>query len=105
MKSFDCKACKVSADRSIFLTKLFKKLSRGGEERSAEAAVYSRRMATARFPTPGNTWDYLVTFILSDGTQLELHTREDEYQNLTAGSNGNLIWEGETFLHFEPQTD
>lgn len=101
MKSYDCKQCKVSAERSIFLTNLFKKLSRGGKEQTADAAVFSRRMASARFPTPGNTWDYWVKFILADGTQTELIVTEAQYHTLTEGMQGTLTWEGETFLTFE----
>ena len=100
MKSFDCKACKASADRSIFLTKLFKKLSRSGETRSAAAMVTSLDMTTARFPTPGNTWDYLAGFTLEDGTELRLNVTEAAYKTLATGSTGVLTWEGENLLSF-----
>lgn len=101
MKNYDCKQCKVAADRSIFLTKLFKKLGRGGKEQTAEATVLSRRLASARFPTPGNTWDHWVTFALSDGKHLELIAPEDIFQSITPGQTGILTWEGESFLAFE----
>ena len=101
MKSFDCKQCKVSADRSIFLTKLFKKLSRGGKEQTAEATVLSRRLASARFPTPGNTWDHWVTFSLPEGIEVKLIAPEDIFQSLNPGQAGLLTWEGENLLCFE----
>lgn len=101
MKNYDCKQCKVSADRSIFLTNLFKKLSRGGKEQTADAAVFSRRMASARFPTPGNTWDYWVKFILADDSQTELIVTEAQYNSLAEGMQGTLTWDGETFIAFE----
>lgn len=101
MKSFDCKQCKVSADRSIFLTNLFKKLSRNGREQTADATVFARRMASARFPTPGNTWDHIVTFTLSDGAQVELFASEAQFDTLTEGQTGTLTWEGERLLGFE----
>lgn len=101
MKSFDCKQCKVSADRSIFLTNLFKKLSRGGQARTAEASVVSRRLTSARFPTPDNTWDRLVTFKLSDESQVELFTSEEQFQALSQGLQGMLTWEGDTLQTFE----
>jgi hypothetical protein len=101
MKSFDCKQCKVSAQRSIFLTGLFKKLSRGGKERQAEATVLSRRMASARFPTPGSTWEHCVKFSLADGGEVEILAPEDQFQNLTEGMVGILTWEGENLLSFE----
>ncbi len=101
MKSFVCKQCKVTADRSIFLTNLFKKLSRGGKEQSDTVTVLSRRMASARFPTPGNTWDHLVKFALSDGSEIELYTTEAQYQALADGDQGQLHWEGDTLLAFK----
>ena len=101
MKSFDCKQCKVAADRSIFLTGLFKKLSRGGKEQTAQATVIHKRMASARFPTPGNTWDRIVKFRFSDGKERELYLPEDAFKALSEGAQGQLTWEGDSFLHFE----
>lgn len=100
MKSYDCKQCKVAADRSIFLTNLIKKLSRGGKERTAQAAVVSKRLASARFPTQGSTWDRWVKFRLDDNTEVELLVTEDQFQTLTEGESGTLTWEGEAFLTF-----
>lgn len=101
MKSFDCKACAVGARQSQTLTSFFKKLSRGGKERSDTATVKSHRMTTARFPTPESTWNYLVTFTLSDGSEVELHTEQSQYNDLLDGQSGSLTWEGETFISFE----
>ena len=103
MKSFDCKACKVSADRSIFLTKLAKKLKWGAKERTSPAAVTSKRMDMARFPTPESTWNYLVTFTLEDGSSVELHTLQVQYESLAEGMKGHLTWEGENLLSFEKE--
>lgn len=100
MKSYDCKQCKVAADRSIFLTSLFKKLGRGGQERTAEATVVSKRLASARFPTQGNTWDRWVKFSLADGSEVELITADDQFEALTEGQSGTLTWRGETILSF-----
>lgn len=101
MKSYDCKQCAVGARQSMSLTSWFKKLSRSGRERSAAATVRSHRMTTARFPTPGSTWNYLVSFTLSDGSQVELHTMEVQYNALKDGQTGLLSWEGENLLSFE----
>lgn len=101
MKSFDCKQCKVSADRSIFLTNLFKKLTQGGKEQTAEATVVSHRMASARFPTQGNTWDHWVKFVLADGAEVELLTSESEFHSLKEGAAGTLTWQGDALLSFE----
>ena len=101
MKSFDCKQCKIAADRSIFLTGLFKKLSRGGRKQTAEATVVGKRMASARFPTPGNTWDRIVKFRFSDGKERELYLPAEDFKALEEGICGQLTWEGDSFLHFE----
>ena len=101
MKSYDCKQCKVAADRSIFLTGLFKKLGLGGKERTAAATVVSKRLASARFPTPGSTWDCWVKFQLDEGTEVELIAAADPFEMLKEGQSGTLTWEGESLLHFE----
>ena len=103
MKSFDCKQCKVAADRSIFLTNLFKKLFRDGKEQSIEATVLSRRLASARFPTQGNTWDHWVKFSLADGREIEVIVPEEVFRDLPDAQKGTLTWEGETFLSFETE--
>ena len=100
MKNFDCKQCKVSADRSIFLTNLFKKITRKGESRTAAARVVSRRLMSARFPTQGSTWDHLVTFRLEDGTETELFVTEEMYHSLTPGQKGTLSWNGDELATF-----
>ena len=101
MKSYDCKQCKVSADRSIFLTNLVKKLGFGGKKRRSEATVVSKRLASARFPTQGSTWDYWVTFRLADGTEAELLVSEEQFHGLTEDASGTLTWQGDTLLSFE----
>lgn len=100
MKNYDCKQCKVAADRSIFLTNLVKKLGLGGKKRTCEATVLSRRIASARFPTQGNTWDRWVKFKLVDGAEVELIVTEDQFKALPEGESGTLTWEGETIVSF-----
>ena len=101
MKSFDCKACAVGARQSQTLGTFFKKLLQGGKEQTAPATVKSHRMEMARVPTPDSTWNWLVTFTLDDGKEVELHTLEVQYKDLSDGQTGQLTWEGETFLSFE----
>lgn len=101
MKSFDCKACAVGARQSQTLSQFFKKLSRSGKEMTDTATVKSHRMEMARVPTPESTWNYLVTFTLSDGSEVELYTLEVQYKQLQDGQNGTLTWEGENFINLE----
>lgn len=103
MKNYDCKQCKVAAERSIFLTNLFKKLFRGGKQQTSEATVLSRRLASARFPTQGNTWDYWMTFELEDRNTLELLASKEVFDGLQAGQSGILTWSGDTLLRFDPK--
>lgn len=103
MKNYDCKQCKVAAERSIFLTNLFKKLFRGGKQQTSEATVLSRRLASARFPTQGNTWDRWIKFSLADGREIEVIVPEEVFRDLPDAQNGTLTWEGETFLSFETE--
>lgn len=97
---FDCKQCAAGARQSKTLASWFKKLSRSGKERSDAATVRAHRVTTARFPTPGSTWNYLVTFTLSDGSEVELHTMEVQYHSIKDGQQGLLTWEGENLLSF-----
>lgn len=101
MRNFDCKQCKVSAERSIFLTKLFKKLSRSGEAHTEAGVVLSKKLTSARFPTPGSTWDHLVTFQLQNGNHQELIVPEELFSQLTPGKTGTITWEGENLLSFD----
>ena len=103
MKNYDCKQCKVAADRSIFLTKLFKKLGSRGKEQTAEAAYVSRRLASARFPTADSTWDHWVTFSLEDGNTLELLAPKEVFNSLQDGLSGILTWSGDALLRFDPK--
>ncbi len=103
MKNYDCKQCKVAADRSIFLTNLVKKLFHGGKQQTCGATALSRRLASARFPTQGNTWDRWIKFSLADGREIEVIVPEDVFNDLSEGQKGTLSWEGETFLSFETE--
>lgn len=47
-------------------------------------------------------WTCLVCFEFSDGSELELRTVKGDYQALTDGQSGQLTWEDDLLLHFEP---
>lgn len=47
-------------------------------------------------------WKYLVCFEFNDGSTLELRTVKSDYQALTDGQSGQLTWENDLFLHFDP---
>lgn len=73
-----------------------------GPEMTGPATVKSHRVDQGRFT--GNApsrWNYLVTFTLSDGEELELYTILSDYQTLKDGASGQLTWQGKRLLHFE----
>lgn len=69
-----------------------------------EATVVSRRIQWGRQHSRGSVgWNYLVTFRLGDGEELELNTGEEEYNSLPEGLRGVLRWQNTDFRHFEAQ--
>lgn len=57
--------------------------------------------------TAHRTWlergrKYHVCFKLSDGSMLELRTVRVDYETLLDGQSGQLTWENDLFLHFDP---
>lgn len=49
-----------------------------------------------------SNWNYLVTFSLSDGEEIELYTIQEDFRRLTDGASGWLTWQGKRLIHFEP---
>lgn len=71
------------------------------------AAVVSRRVEMAKFSTGSahsktNNWNYMVTFRLSDGEEIELYVAEPEYKELTEGLQGQLTWKNDNLVTFFP---
>ena len=49
-----------------------------------------------------DNWNRLVTFRLKDGSDLELYTTKEAYETLEDGQTGQLTWEQENLLYFDP---
>ena len=49
-----------------------------------------------------HSWNYLITFRLSDGDTLLLYTTEAEYQTIEDGQSGTLFWDGNQLVDFIP---
>ena len=80
--------------------RLFDK-SRG--EMTAQVEVVSHRLELGiGGGMYGDNWNRLVTFRLKDGSEIELYTIREDYESLADGQSGQLTWEKETFLHFDP---
>lgn len=73
-----------------------------GPEMTGHATVKSHRVTQGRFLGKApSRWNYMVTFTLSDGEELELYTIQSDFQVLKDGTTGLLTWQGKRFLDFE----
>lgn len=85
------------------LVLIFSKLFSRNREMSGRVTVLSHRMELAKVASRwSSNWNYLVTFRLCDGSELELYTMEAEYHALEDGQSGLLTWEKDLFYHFDP---
>ena len=50
----------------------------------------------------GDNWNRLITFRLKDGSEMELYTVREDYETLIDGQSGQITWEKENLLHFDP---
>lgn len=50
----------------------------------------------------GDNWNRLITFRLKDGSEMELYTVREDYETLFDGQSGQITWEKENLLHFDP---
>lgn len=78
----------------------------GGMTLTGRATVVSKKLEHGRFGGKhSSSWNYLVTFRLSDGEKLELYVFENQYAQLKEGSAGTLRWEKDTMQDFIPETE
>ena len=81
-------------------------ISSGGKTLTGPAIVISRRVELAKVASRhANNWNYLVTFRLSDGEELELYVFEQDYGKLTEGLTGQLTWCRENLSSFDPDME
>lgn len=75
-----------------------------GPELTGTATVKSHRVAQGRYLGKApSRWNYMVTFTLSDGEEIELYTIQSDFQVLKDGTSGTLTWQGKRFLDFAPE--
>lgn len=76
----------------------------GGKTVTGPATVVSRRVEAAKAAGSGwgnnSGWNYLVTFRLAGGEEIELYVFKEQYQELTEGLSGQLTWHKETLSGF-----
>ena len=75
-----------------------------GRELTGTATVVSRRMEVGRL---GGKWadnyNRLMTFRLSDGSELELYVTKEAYAVLADGETGQLVWQGDQLRSFDSE--
>ena len=71
--------------------------------RRTEPGKYMRSHTSSGIPGGTSTINYIVTFRLSDGEEIDLFTGEAEYRILEEGLTGQLQWQGTDFRYFESQ--
>ena len=73
-----------------------------GHEMTGTATVISRRMEVGKL---GSKWtdnyNRLITFRLSDGSELELYVSKEAYEVLPDGETGQLVWQGDQLRSFD----
>ncbi len=67
---------------------------------TGQATVIQRRVEVAKRPTFRNGYNYLITFRLSDGEEIELYATEYVYRQLAEGQTGQLTWQSDNFREF-----
>lgn len=67
------------------------------------AVTKSKRMEYSNTPQisyHGNRYNFLITFIKEDGTEVELYTGEVNYDMFDEGDTGNLTYQGDKLIKF-----
>ena len=74
----------------------------GSKHLTGPATVVSKQVEYGRFAGKhSSSWNYLVTFRLCDGEEIQLYTFENQYKMLKEGTSGMLTWSREHFVSFE----
>lgn len=75
-----------------------------GPKLTGFATVKAHRAEQGRYLGKApSRWNFIVTFTLSDGEELELYTFEEHFHALKDGTSGQLTWQGRNFLEFETE--
>ena len=69
---------------------------------TGRATVVSRRMEVSNYPTQwSDNYNRLITFQMSDGSELELYVDKEAFAALRDGETGQLTWRGDLFTCFD----
>ena len=70
---------------------------------NCRAVTKSKRLEYSNTPQinyRGNRYNFLITFIKEDGTEIELYTGETNYEMFDEGDAGNLTYQGDKLIEF-----
>lgn len=88
---------------ALYQNRVYRDKDDKGPEMTGSATVKSHRVAQGRYLGKApSRWNYMVTFTLSDGEEIELYTPQSDFQLLKEGACGTLTWQGKRFYGFEP---
>lgn len=73
-----------------------------GRTLTGTATVVSRRLELSSLGSKGaDNYNRLITFRLSDGSELELYVSKEAYEVLPEGETGQLVWQGDQLRSFD----
>lgn len=78
-------------------------MKRKGPVVKCHAVAKSKRLEYSNTPQiyyRGNRYDFLITFIKEDGTEVELYTGEANYDMFDEGDAGSLTYRGDKLVEF-----
>ena len=78
-------------------------MKRKGPVVKCHAVTKSKRFEYSNTPQiyyRGNRYDFLITFIKEDGSEVELYTGEANYNMFDEGDTGNLTYQGDKLIEF-----
>ena len=78
-----------------------KKLNNCAPEQTAPATLISRTVAHAHTMKHQSPYQYLLTFRLESGEELQLQTTEETYRVLEDNTSATLTWQEETLISFQ----
>ena len=89
---------------AVYQNRVYRDKDDKGPEMTGPATVKAHRVTQGHYLGKApSRWNYLVTFALSDGEEIELYTIQSDFQVLKNGTCGTLTWQGKRFLDFEPK--
>jgi hypothetical protein len=73
-----------------------------GRKMMGTATVVSRRLELSSMGSKwADNYNRLMTFRLSDGSELELYVTKEAYAVLPDGETGQLVWQGDQLISFD----